>query len=263
MPFAEFGERAGAPLLVVPGIAEGLRPIGRVGAVLGGVFWRSLRGFRVIVPSRRVPSPALHPTEAMADDLAALLESLAGGPAVVHGISLGGFVAQHLAARHPRLVERLVLGSTVAHVDGRTACIVDRWEQLAREGRWAEFQRDMLETVYTGRMPGRHRLIIAANRRGLRLMPGSLDVERFSAHCRAARGHDARSVLSAIRCPTLVLGGAEDVVTRPEQMCELVDGIAGARLVLFDGAGHGAFEQRKHDWDEAILEFAHHGPGRP
>jgi pimeloyl-ACP methyl ester carboxylesterase len=262
MPFAEFGDPARPPLVVVPGIAEGLRPIGRAGAVLAAVFYRDLRAFRVLVTSRRVPALAGHTTEAMADDLAALLEATVAGPAIVHGISLGGFVAQHLAARHPHLVERLVLGSTVAHVDADIAGIVNRWERLAQEARWAEFQRDMIDSVYTGHRPARYRLIAAANRRGVRLMPGPLRVERFSAHCAAARRHDARPVLADIRCPTLVLGGADDLVTRPERMRELVDSIAGARLILFDRAGHGAFEQRKRDWDQAILEFAHEARGR-
>jgi hypothetical protein len=45
-------------------------------------------------------------------------------------------------------------------------------------------------------------------------------------------------------------------------MRELVDAIAGARLILFDRAGHGAFEQRKREWGHAILEFAHEARGR-
>ena len=259
LPFADLGDGGRSPLLVLPGIAEGLRPVGRMGAVLAALFYRDLDAFRVIVPSRRVPARAGETTATMADDLAALLEALAAGPAVVHGISLGGFVAQHLAVRHPHLVARLVLGSTVARVDRRTAAIVDRWERLAREARWAELQRDMLETVYTGEMPRRHRLIAAANRAGVRLMPGPLLAERFAAHCDAARGHDARALLGRIARPTLVLGGEADVVTRPEQMRELAEGIPGARLVLFDGAGHGAFEQRKREWDAAVLAFARGG----
>ena len=256
LPFAELGDGGRPPLLVLPGIAEGLRPIGRVGTVLAALFYRDLAEFRVIVASRRVLARAGETTATMADDLALLLEALAAGPAVVHGISLGGFVAEHLAVRHPHLVAGLVLGSTVAHVDAGTAGIVDRWERLAREARWAELQRDMLETVYTGEMPRRHRLVAEANRRGVRLMPGPLLAERFAAHCDAARGHDARSLLGRIACPTLVLGGEADVVTRPERMRELAEGIPGARLVLFERAGHGAFEQRKREWDAAVLEFA-------
>jgi pimeloyl-ACP methyl ester carboxylesterase len=259
MPFAEFGDPARPPLFIVPGIADGLRPVGRVGAVLAAAFYRGFDAFRVIVPSRRVPTLSGHTTEEMADDLAALLEAVAAGPAIVYGISMGGFLAQHLAVRHPHLVERLVLGATVAHVDAQTAGIVDRWERLAREARWAEFQRDMLQTVYTGEMPRRYRVITAANRRGVRLMPGPVFIERFSAQCAAARGHDARPVLGRIGCPTLALGGTEDIVTRPDQMRELVEGIPGARLVTFADAGHGAFEQRKREWDRAVLEF---GGGR-
>ena len=261
IPFAEFGDPAGRPLVIVPGIADGLRPIGRVGAAFAAVFYRDFHSFRVIVPSRREPTPPGHTTEDMADDLAALLEALAAAPAVVHGISMGGFIAQHLAVRHPHLVERLVLGATVGHVDAQTAAIVDRWERLARQERWADFQRDMLETVYTGEMPLRYRLTTAANRRGIRLMPGPLFVERYAAHSAAARRHDARRVLADIRCPTLALGGSEDLVTRPDQMRELVEAIPGAHLRLFDRAGHGAFEQRKPDWDRAVLTFSLGGQG--
>ncbi len=256
MPFAAFGDRTRPPLVIVPGIADGLRPIGRVGAGIAALFYRDFHAFRVIVPSCRVPTVFGHTIEDMADDLAALLNTAVSGPAVVHGISMGGFIAQHLAVRHPHLVERLILGATVAHVDAQTAAIVDRWERLARQARWAEFQRDMLETVHTGDMPRRYRLVVAANRRGVRLMPGPLFIERFSAHAAAVRGHDARPILNRIRCPTLALGGADDVVTRPDQMRELVEGIPGARLVTFADAGHGAFEQRKREWDRAVLEFA-------
>ena len=62
--------------------------------------------------------------------------------------------------------------------------------------------------------------------------------------------------LSKEPCGPLALGGAQDVVTRPEKMRELAEGIPGARLVLFERAGHGAFEQRKREWDAAVLEFA-------
>ena len=47
-----------------------------------------------------------------ADDAAALCAALGWGRARVVGTSFGGMVAQHLAIRHPDLVERLVLNCT-------------------------------------------------------------------------------------------------------------------------------------------------------
>lgn len=50
---------------------------------------------------------------AMADDIAALMQSLGLESAAVMGFSLGGAVALRTALQHPALVERLVLVSTV------------------------------------------------------------------------------------------------------------------------------------------------------
>ena len=58
--------------------------------------------------------------ETMADDVAALLKSLKTDTADVFGYSMGGGVAQQLAIRHPSLVRRLILTSTVYKYEGWT-----------------------------------------------------------------------------------------------------------------------------------------------
>lgn len=74
----------------------------------------ALPGRRVIAPDLRgrgrsngLPGP--YGMAAHADDVAAAARELAGGPAVVVGHSMGGFVSLVLTHRHPDLVERLVL----------------------------------------------------------------------------------------------------------------------------------------------------------
>jgi 3-oxoadipate enol-lactonase len=64
---------------------------------------RGIRGFR---PFR---------LEDCADDVAALIETLGVGPAVVAGYSMGGPVAQLCWRRHPDVVGGLVLCATAAH----------------------------------------------------------------------------------------------------------------------------------------------------
>jgi pimeloyl-ACP methyl ester carboxylesterase len=44
--------------------------------------------------------------------------------------------------------------------------------------------------------------------------------------------------LADIRCPTLVVAGAEDQLRSPEEARELADGIPSARLEIVPGAGH-------------------------
>jgi pimeloyl-ACP methyl ester carboxylesterase len=33
------------------------------------------------------------------------------------------------------------------------------------------------------------------------------------------------------------------------------DGIPGAKLITFEGAGHGTFQERPADWTKAVIEF--------
>ena len=58
--------------------------------------------------------------ESMADDVAALLKFLKTDSADIFGYSMGGGVAQQLAIRHPSLVRRLIITSSVYKYEGWT-----------------------------------------------------------------------------------------------------------------------------------------------
>ena len=85
----------------------------------GGLNWfRAFetlgREFHILAPDLRGHARGVRSTGAFqltdcADDLAALLDTLAVGPVLVAGYSMGGSVAQLLARRHPELVAGLVL----------------------------------------------------------------------------------------------------------------------------------------------------------
>lgn len=77
--------------------------------------------YRVLAPDHRghgrgIKSRRRFRLDDCADDVAALLEQLDAGPAIVVGYSLGGPVAQLLWRRHPELVQGLVLGATSHHL---------------------------------------------------------------------------------------------------------------------------------------------------
>jgi pimeloyl-ACP methyl ester carboxylesterase len=96
------------PLIVlVHGITASHRAFGLVGPGLAGrhrVVGVDLRGRG---GSRDLPPP--YGMSAHAADVAAVIEAYGGGPAVVVGHSMGGFVAVELARHYPMLVDRLVL----------------------------------------------------------------------------------------------------------------------------------------------------------
>lgn len=57
--------------------------------------------------------PAPYSIEQVADGVASVIESCAGGPAMVVGASMGGYIAMTLAVRRPELVAALGLVSTL------------------------------------------------------------------------------------------------------------------------------------------------------
>ena len=97
---------------------------------------------RLIVPDQRgfgaSAGPGPGSMDELADDAAALLAALHGGPAVVCGLSMGGYIAQHLAVRHPDRVAALVLADTRLEADtpeARAARVDPAWRPRSRSCR--------------------------------------------------------------------------------------------------------------------------------
>ena len=66
---------------------------------------------------------------------------------------------------------------------------------------------------------------------------------------------DSLPALAVITCPTLVLCGAEDVLTPPAEARLMAERIPQARLVLIDGAGHLANLEQPAAFNAALLDF--------
>ena len=66
---------------------------------------------------------------------------------------------------------------------------------------------------------------------------------------------DSRPLLPSIRCPTLVLVGAQDEATPPHLSEEIAAGIAGARLVTVPDCGHLSTLERPEAVTDALVEW--------
>jgi len=256
VPYVEFGDPDGKPFVVVAGLSDGLMIMGRTAARFLPRMYKDFMKYRVLVPQRRVPVPMGFTTADMGDDLAEFLRGLGAVPANVLGISMGGMVSQQLAARHPDSVDHLILGVTVPYVTAELRGIIDEWERMANAGEWKAYHADALRKTYTGHMPLKYKVAPLFSR----LMPRPTDLSRYEAQSEACRTHDARPVLKDIKAPTLVLSGRQDVLCRPELGQAMAAAIPNAHIVVLDRAGHGAFEERKADFDAACLAFMEDKP---
>ncbi len=171
-------------------------------------------------------------TAGFAEDAAGVLRSVTGAPAAVYGTSMGGRVAQHLAARHPALVGRLVLACTSPggrHSRERTAEVRRRLADPSTGAR----MRTLRQLFYTDAWHGDSHLF----------GDPSMTAEESRAHLRASNRHDAWDALPLIQAPTLVLHGTDDDMVPTANAPLLAERIPDATLHLYEGGRHGFFDE--------------------
>jgi 3-oxoadipate enol-lactonase len=182
-----------------------------------------------------------------ADDVAELLDRLDIDAATIAGVSMGGYVALAMVARHPRRVRALVLADTRATDDSPEA-------RAKRDENVAIAREQGLEALLDRVVPpllGAHPLPELALR--VRTIASSQPTGAVIDALHALRDRpDATPVLASIAVPTTVVVGAEDVLSPPAEGKRLADGIRGARFVLLDRAGHLSNLERPDAFEDAI-----------
>ncbi|WP_448204761.1 alpha/beta fold hydrolase [Azospirillum sp. sgz302134] len=178
------------------------------------------------------------------DSMAALAAAvLAGAPErfALGGLSMGGYVAFEILRQAPERVAKLALLDTSARPDTpeQTA---NRKDAVALVG-----QGKFRQVIAAGlsRLVHPDRLADAALVESVRAQAQRIGPEGYARQQTAIMNRpDSRPGLAAIRCPTLVLCGRQDVITPPDLHEEMARGIPGARLVIVEQCGHlSAMEQ--------------------
>jgi pimeloyl-ACP methyl ester carboxylesterase len=190
-------------------------------------------------------------------DLRAVLEAVDARDAVVGGHSMGGMTVMSLASYHAEVVtERargLVLVATAASGLGRGGRADDIAVRVMASG--------MVERAL--RSPFGHALVRSSVGRTARHSDLKLTRELVAA-CPPASRHgwmkailamDLRAGLAGIDVPVAVLVGTHDLLTPPDRAAELVDAIAGAKLITLDGMGHMLPLEAPDEVAEAILSL--------
>jgi proline iminopeptidase len=212
--------------------------------------------------SGRPPMETCSP-EQMADDAAAFCRALGIERPVVLGHSYGGFVALHLAVRHPGLAERLILVDTAAGVSDMgdaMGTLEQRYGPEARAAGERTFSGDFSEEA----MADFARLVLPAYLHNQALLPAMGEVmartifnAEVSTHffSRLAGSYDLRARLPEIKTPTLVIVGDDDFLLPPSASRAIAAGIPGADLLVIDGAGHFPFIEHPDKFNAAIRRF--------
>jgi pimeloyl-ACP methyl ester carboxylesterase len=168
----------------------------------------------------------------------------------VVGHSMGGWVATLLAYESPNRVDRLVLAAS-----GGTAI-----RTLPSMTEFTPPTREMIRAGLVAAGAAGGDLEAALERDWAKTqVPGALDayrkILRHMNDPRTRERYNTRRRLPHISAPTLIVWGANDEVNAPEMGQVLYDGIAGSRLEVLDGVGHGLPHECPDGLAALLLEF--------
>ena len=207
---------------------------------------------------RRKIDPVLYELSDMAGDAAGLLRELDLAPAHVVGASMGGMIAQTLAARHPEAVRSLVsiMSMTGSRWNGQPAFRI--YPYLLRE---APTEREAY-IEHTARM------FAMIGSTGLPQDPERIRDMLARAYDRghdpAASGRQLGAIIASgdrtdevrkIAAPTLVIHGSKDPMVSKSGGTATARAIPGARLMIVEGMGHDLPEAA---WPQIIPAIADH-----
>ena len=200
-----------------------------------------------------LPDPGATTVDGFADLVAGLIGSVDVGPAVVGGLSMGGYVALSLLRRHPETVAGLVLADTRAGAD--TPEIVDRRNAQQQQVREEGTDR-LVETMVGNLLSDDTR----ANRpdvveRARALMHGCSAAGVIGALEAMKNRADSVPMLEAIEVPVLVVVGEHDGPAPPDVAGAMADAIPDARLEVLPGAGHLSNIEAPEAFNQALESF--------
>jgi pimeloyl-ACP methyl ester carboxylesterase len=203
-------------LVLIPGLKADARSWGGVDARLGG-----------IIPDHHFGAPTI-------DAMAAAILARAPERFDLAGHSMGGYVAFAMLRLAPERIRRVAFVATQARPDSAEAT-ARRREMMALavgQGMAAVTEASLDLDVYDRRPD-----VIAA----MMAIAAEFPVAAYLSQQEAVIARpDSRPSLSAITCPTAVIGGVEDRLLPPYLSEEIAAGIPGATLDLIPACGHCA-----------------------
>lgn len=216
--------------------------------------------FRVLVFDNRGVGqsevPHQHYTmEAFVEDTVALCHALGIKKAHFLGHSMGGHIAQYVAALHPELVDKLVLAcsepeiSVISYIATKTQIdlrhhniplrlLIETFLPVLFSIEYLEDKR-RVEQFITQTMSN----------------PYPQSAKGYIGQVEALRTHNTKHLLSKIKSPTLVLGCKDDLLTPLKNSEYLKNHISHALLTVIDNCGHVPFIEKPKEFWKIILDF--------
>ena len=248
----------GTPLLHIHGSAFGHRNFEHLSPLMAEHFDLidfDLPGYGDSKPGRTLPVDMVGIAEIVFDFLRAI-----GVPRVhLHGTSFGAMIGLTLAAHQPDAIDHLVLSCFLARYDNAARMMRSTWKRAARDS-GMEAVADLTSVAgfargfYDG--PGAQAQLAT-----MRAAFSKTTAEAFIAGTETIERTDLSPLLSRLKAPTLLLGGAEDNMTpfKPAAsgvgFAQITQLLPAARLVVLPDCGHYLVIEQPQAATEHIVKF--------
>lgn len=254
--YRDLGPRDGVPLIL----------LNHLGATLDNCDPRVIDGLavarRVIAFDNRgvgASGSTTPPTiAAMARDAVAFIRAMGFDSVDLVGFSLGGFVAQEIALTEPSLIRRLILtgtgpagGSGIDRVTGLTLRAMLKGALTLKDPKTYLF----FTRTANGRAAAKAFLARLKERTADRDAPIALSAFRTQLKAIHAWGTQPPQDLGLITQPTFVANGDDDLMVPTVNSVDLARRIPGARLSIYEDAGHGGIFQHHDRFVSETLDF--------
>jgi pimeloyl-ACP methyl ester carboxylesterase len=244
----------GAPLLLIAGLAsdsQSWQP------VIGDLASR----FHVITldnrgSGRTIPQESATSIRAMADDCIALIGHLGLRSVNLLGHSMGGFVAQECAIRHPERVDKLVLVATSAANSKRNDALFRGWAATFEKPAvdlecWF---RELFDWIFSERFLENAQTVAAAVDFAL-AYPYPQSARAFRNQVEAIAEFDSADRLGKIEAQALVLAAREDRLFPFDICSRFAMKIPRLEFIGIDGAAHSFHVETPAALTKPVLEF--------
>lgn len=208
--------------------------------------------FRVLRPDlrghgRSSATPGPYSIEGLALDILSAMHRLGVRRAHVVGLSIGGMVAQALAAAAPDVVASLVLSDTATSIPPASL-----WRDRARTVRLSGMTAIVDAVLARWVTPA---FLDAPETQRLRSMLLNTAPEGYAAAAEAIADADLSTKIQGLRISALILVGDQDTATPISSAKQLADSIPGAEFRLIKNASHIPTFERSQDVTKLIQTF--------
>lgn len=191
--------------------------------------------------------PAPYSMGTLIRDVESLLDHLQVRDCLFVGLSIGGMIAQGLAAKRLDLVRSLVLSNTGAKIGTRQ--IWDDRITAVKSGGIEALADTVMERWFSAKFRATPELALWRN------MLVRQPADGYAGCSAAIAGTDFYTTTAALRLPTLGIAGTEDGSTPPDLVKETIDLIPGSQFRLIRGAGHLPCVEQPEAYARVLTDF--------